>query len=772
MNTKFTSILYFFFFINCSLSAQWTKTAGPPGIRATQFYEIANVLYVGTDAQGVYKSLDHGNTWIPANTGIENRQVLSLTGDGTYIYAGTGATDTSTDGVYRSSNQGATWTAANSGIQDKSVYCLLVAADKIFAGTIGSGVYKSSNQGVTWTNANGDALGSSFIFIMFYAAPRLTVEADNCLYYSEDFGDSWYTEQDLSPCFYPVDQFLQKGDTVLIAARGNVFVTQDGGITWGPVIHVDPIAYDDIEILGLDKSNDTIYAGHALGVYRSTNWGQTWTNIPSSGLRFGNRLFNYNFKISGGNFLLSMEEIGIYKSLNKGVTWSQVPLNQFEAASTIDNSIIVSENTIYSGTHNDGVYSSINAGNTWTKIGTTNPLDTLSNAIIFAMLNPSGSILLAGACGYGLYRSTDNGSTWTHITAGLPVEDGFSCINSLALSGSNVIAATTKGIYYSTNNGLTWAVTNIGGSQVLYSSGLAANGNVACTCIFSTTLTSGIWRSTNSGVTWSLVNNVILDVLSMAVGGTNHFYAGNFDGNYMSSDNGITWTSVGPGIPDGGFTHLAFDNYIFVGNNLGVYYSNNYGATFSSVNTGMDTYPNNSVQGLSKDNTYIYAGTFLNAIWRRPLFDFGIGSPPCSNIVMNTNDSGSGSLRDVVSCVLNDVTITFDAALTDQTITLTSGEIDINKNLVISGLGMTHLTISGNNTSRIFHLAPGNNFGIKDLDLKNANAVTNGGALFVEGHLSLQNVLFQNNIGNGAPRSWTVSSAALVDIFGNVQIQN
>jgi hypothetical protein len=58
----------------------------------------------------------------------------------------------------------------------------------------------------------------------------------------------------------------------------------------------------------------------------------------------------------------------------------------------------------------------------------------------------------------------------------------------------------------------------------------------------------------------------------------------------------------------------------------------------------------------------------------------------------------------------------------DQTITLTSGEIVINKNLVLSGLGMTHLAISGQNKSRIFHLNPTFSLNVQNITLADANA--------------------------------------------------
>jgi hypothetical protein len=436
--------------------------------------------------------------------------------------------------------------------------------------------------------------------------------------------------------------------------------------------------------------------------------------------------------------------------------------------------MMVVGNTIYTGTHNDGIYSSSDIGNTWTKIGTGNPLDTLSNSIIFSMLNPAPNILLAGACGFGLYRSTDNGATWTHIIAGLPNQSGsgWTCINSLALSGTKVVAATTEGIYYSSNNGLTWSASNITGDQV-YASGLAVHDNIVCTGIVSFTIGSGVYRSVNNGVTWVFITNVIQDVISMASGEDNHFYAGTFNDNWVSGDNGLTWSTVGPGIPNdiGGFVIMTVDNYVFIGNNLGIFYSEDYGDSFSDANLGMDPYPNNAVQGLAFDGNYVYAGLFLNAIWRRPVSDFGIiGS--CPTMVSNLHDSGPGSLREIISCSLAGTTITFDPALMDQTLILTTGEIAINNDLTLSGLGITHFTVSGNNASRIFHVFPGKSLTLKNMSLKNATAITNGGALFVEGNLSLENMLLQNNFENGVHKGMTIISSGTIQFANNVQINN
>jgi hypothetical protein len=133
----------------------------------------------------------------------------------------------------------------------------------------------------------------------------------------------------------------------------------------------------------------------------------------------------------------------------------------------------------------------------------------------------------------------------------------------------------------------------------------------------------------------------------------------------------------------------------------------------------------------------------------------------CGSIVTNTNDAGAGSLRDVISCVASGATIAFDASLTGSTITLTSGQIEIDKNITIMGLGnVADIVLSGNNTSRIFHVATGKTLTLKNLSLKNANAAAPvGGAIYVQGSLSLENMLLQNNFENSVtPKAITVNS--------------
>ncbi|HZV70792.1 MAG TPA: hypothetical protein VFG10_14655 [Saprospiraceae bacterium] len=762
MIAKSTLSCFLLLFISFSLNAQWVKTNGPEGISVTSFFDTGPVLLCGTNAQGVYKSADHGNTWSVSNQGLQNKWIQCFAKDSLYVYAGSFG-----EGVFRSSNNGTTWQPVNTGMQFEAVYSLLQAGGYLFAGTVRNGIFRSANHGLTWIHITENIMSEAFIKAMVYDSPRLMVEADNYIFYSNDLGETWDVDQGPTQ-FYQIYDFFQKGDTLFASGFHIIFRSTDGGVNWS-LPYFLPYGHS---VVGFCQVGNTVYAATGAGMFSTTDWGLSWVQIPATGLRTGGS----DFIMSGNNFVLGREEIGIAVSADLGNSWTQIPLSQFAPASNIDDSMIFAHDTVYTGTHGNGVFATADQGNTWTKIGTTNQFDSLSNESIFSMLSIEPHILLAGGCGTGLFRSANNGATWNFINDGLPPEAGtdFTCINSLVQAGPNILAALTIGVYYSTDSGLTWHPTSLTGPNVLSAGGFAVHGNIVCTTVNAFPnqpgfpSQTGIYRSTDYGITWNLVAE-ILDVGFLTAGGGQNMYGGFLFSSYVSHDDGFTWLSTGLSAT---FTVLAWNNYAFVGNNLGVFFSNDSGTTWAQVNQGMDPYPNNAVQGLTTDSVYLYAGMYRDAVWRRPLSDFGIAPPPCSHIVSNTANSGTGSLRDAIACAESGVTITFSPTLADQIIKLTTGEIEIKKDVTISGLGMEHLILSGNNASRVFHLFPGKNLTLKNLALEDGNAVSNGGALFAEGHLILENVQFQNNMMNGLPRAFSSIPPAQVEVMGTVNVKN
>ncbi len=97
-------------------------------------------------------------------------------------------------------------------------------------------------------------------------------------------------------------------------------------------------------------------------------------------------------------------------------------------------------------------------------------------------------------------------------------------------------------------------------------------------------------------------------------------------------------------------------------------------------------------------------------------------------VVINTLDAGAGSLRQAiadapVAPAVSD--IWFDPLLTvaPATITLTSGQLSIDRNLAIHGPGAQRLTISGNRQSRVIGVQANRRVGISGLTLTEGNGV-------------------------------------------------
>lgn len=89
-------------------------------------------------------------------------------------------------------------------------------------------------------------------------------------------------------------------------------------------------------------------------------------------------------------------------------------------------------------------------------------------------------------------------------------------------------------------------------------------------------------------------------------------------------------------------------------------------------------------------------------------------------------------------------TIQFAAGLAGQTITLGGTQLQITSPLTINGLGATQLSISGNNTSRIFEVSAGNSVTISGLTLTQGKS-DNGGGIINSGILTISNSTISAN---------------------------
>ena len=87
-------------------------------------------------------------------------------------------------------------------------------------------------------------------------------------------------------------------------------------------------------------------------------------------------------------------------------------------------------------------------------------------------------------------------------------------------------------------------------------------------------------------------------------------------------------------------------------------------------------------------------------------------------VVHSTADDGPGSLRQALLLAPDGGTINIRAK---GTITLTSGELVVDKGVSIRGPGAAQLEVSGNNASRVFHITPGTTATLSGLKITNSH---------------------------------------------------
>ncbi|RYD21545.1 MAG: hypothetical protein EOP88_11010, partial [Verrucomicrobiaceae bacterium] len=146
--------------------------------------------------------------------------------------------------------------------------------------------------------------------------------------------------------------------------------------------------------------------------------------------------------------------------------------------------------------------------------------------------------------------------------------------------------------------------------------------------------------------------------------------------------------------------------------------------------------------------------------------------------VVNTNDSGKGSLRQAVlnaNTLAGANTTTFEGAVfTDNvadTITLTGGELDLTSEITVAGPGAELLTVSAGGTSRILDIA-GAGVLLEGLTLSNGNGAGDrssgqGGAVFHDGNLTLINSVVSDNAASGTGGGIRTAGTALLTVVNS-----
>lgn len=263
-----------------------------------------------------------------------------------------------------------------------------------------------------------------------------------------------------------------------------IYKSTDNGNTWSPsglssqwVIDLKADYLGNIYALSIGSTLGS-------GVFKSTDNGNNWTQVWSYTGGLNCLYIDQNNNIYVGlNFFDGQG--GVYKSSNSGSTWEKI----FNFPANVYSIIKSSDGTLLLAVYENGlahIYKSTNEGANWSKYSFTINFTSTDFAI-----NPQGTIYLSTA-GYGIYRSTDNGNTWNNVA---PVGPDFSCL----LIDGNTVYAGTRGnwVYRSTDGTSNWHLINTGMNQDNYVLSLCASNNGY---LYAGMDYTGIYRSINQVV--------------------------------------------------------------------------------------------------------------------------------------------------------------------------------------------------------------------------------------------------------------------------------
>ena len=193
-----------------------------------------------------------------------------------------------------------------------------------------------------------------------------------------------------------------------------MFKTTDAGQTWAQIPSTAGAAWNSVCRLAIDQNNASIMlAGTKSGLYRSTDGGTTWS------LRSAGKTFDVEFDPNDSSKCVAGRSDGRAQySTDGGVTWSNALPNPFNNATRIELTYASgSPNMVYAAVNARGalgVYRSLDGGQTYA-FRSSSIVSVLSNYTSAIWVDPTNvNRVVVG--GLDLYRSTNGGSSFSRIS--------------------------------------------------------------------------------------------------------------------------------------------------------------------------------------------------------------------------------------------------------------------------------------------------------------------------------------------------------------------
>jgi uncharacterized protein (TIGR03437 family) len=588
-----------------------------------------DVVYMGAAEGGVWKTTDGGINWKPITDDQASLASGAIAIDPTNpdtVYVGTGEENFAQDsyygaGILKSTDGGASWTNIVGPFVRTTIGALAISPSdhQILLASSRIGIYRSTDGAATWTQVM-PGVGTSVLF----------------------------DPTDGNTAYAAIGNIF--GSPVNGPSNG-VFRSTDGGQTWqqltGSGSSALPVSsVGRIEIAIAPSTPSTLYVGisnsstsnfgNLLGIYKTTDGGNTWNNLnaPNICANVAQCWYDMTIRVHPKNpdIVFAFGSLTMLRTLNGGGAWTslshvgpngvQIHVDEHYLAFTNDGTKLYVAN-------DGGMYNTTNITDpsvNWAELNDTLSITQFYPGLSIHPSNPN--ISMGGAQDNGTQRYGGSLS-WNNVTGG---DGGFTAFD--AAIPSIAYAEYTSVSIQKSNNGFNSFVQSVYGinrqDNTQFISPLAIDPSNSQILYFGT---YRIWQTVDGAGKWVAASPDLsggkstIKAIAPAPGDPNTVYTGFQNGKVFMTSNALagpnsSWTDRSSGLPSRSVTQITVDPidpataYVtFSGFALGtsptghVFKTTNAGQSWTDISVSLADIPVNALQVDPDIPDTLYIGT-------------------------------------------------------------------------------------------------------------------------------------------------------------------
>jgi photosystem II stability/assembly factor-like uncharacterized protein len=272
---------------------------------------------------GLFRSRDHGATWVSANRGQFLSGALALAispTDVNHLLLG------AENGLLRSRNGGRDWTIEAPSIVLGSVFVLSFAADgqRALIST-GLGLFRREAENSWRPVSTPQGAAPARAIVRGGEAGRVYLAGWNGLYRSDDWGMSWSSGADGLPQEPATALLVQRGppETLYAVVQGRIWASVDGARSW--VSRGTGIFPTNVDAVTSDPQQPgRLWAAGGDRLFRSDDGGASWQRV---GRPFPEPNITVNGIVAGEEAIVVTADRGLYRSVDGGESWTLITEN-------------------------------------------------------------------------------------------------------------------------------------------------------------------------------------------------------------------------------------------------------------------------------------------------------------------------------------------------------------------------------------------------------------------------------------------------------------